>query len=257
MRLITYNVEYCDGINRGWKYLDVFKYFKLVKKTLMQITEELSKVNPDILGLIEIDSGSVRFGRKSGSEMFAQKLGMNYWAEKVKYSRRSVYRVLNFFPIVRKQSNAILSKYKIYSTKYYFFSKGMKRLVIQSAIMVPLGEESVELNLFAVHLSLRRKTREKQLQELGDIVSVCNGPKIVFGDFNNFKGFEELQELIQKTGLRDASDNDPFIRTYPSWKPKKHIDHILVSPEIKIKNYEVLDIRLSDHLPVMIDFEIS
>ena len=118
MRLITYNVEYCDGINRRWKYLDVFSYFKLVKKTLLKITDSLKEFNPDILGLIEIDSGSVRFGRKSGSEMFAERLDMPYWAEKVKYSRKSVYKVLNFFPIIRKQSNAILSKYKIYDTKY-------------------------------------------------------------------------------------------------------------------------------------------
>ncbi|NQU97883.1 endonuclease/exonuclease/phosphatase family protein [Candidatus Woesearchaeota archaeon] len=261
MRLVTYNVEYGDGINRRLRfqnrYLEVFKFFKIVGRTLLKIADYLKTVNPDILGLIEIDSGSVRYLRKSGSKMFAESLEMDYWVEKTKYARRSVYKVLNFVPIIRKQGNAILSKYKLYDTRYYYFSKGVKRLVIHSKVKVPVGYGKVELHLFAVHLSLRRKTRVKQLKELGEIVGACPSPKIVFGDFNTFKGLSELEEFLKLSGVKDSNNTDEYSKTFPSWKPKHWIDHVFVSPDIIIHKYKVLDATYSDHLPVMIDFDVK
>lgn len=257
MRLVTYNVEYCDGINRGWKYLDLLKYVKIANKTMIKISNYVKDLNPDILGLIEIDSGSIRSRKKSGSEFFANNLEMGYWIEKTKYARKSFYKVLNLIPIVRKQSNAILSKYKLYDTQYYFLSKGAKRLVIHTKVRVAAGNKNVELHLFAVHLSLRRKTREIQLRELGQIVAACPSPKIVFGDFNVFKGIRELDEFIKESDMSLANNGSSVNKTFPSWKPKYYLDHIFVSSEIDIKNYEVLqDANFSDHLPVLIDFEI-
>ncbi len=256
MRIITYNVEYCEDINRSWKYLEIYKYLKIVKNALLEMIEHLRKANPDILGLIEIDSGSVRFGRKSGAEFFAEKLGIDYWIEKTKYARKSVFKVLNFMPIVRKQANAVLSKYKLSDTKFYFLSKGITRLVIHTVVEVPFCEDMLKLNLFAVHLSIRKKTRAKQLKELGYIVRACPSPKIVLGDFNTFKGFEELEEFLGVSGLRDACNGDFSVKTFPSWKPKRRLDHIFVSSDIKVNNYQVLDIKLSDHLPLLVDFEI-
>ncbi|MBC8500700.1 MAG: endonuclease/exonuclease/phosphatase family protein [Nanoarchaeota archaeon] len=257
MRLVTYNVEYGEGINRRWKYLEVFKFFKIVGMTLLNIADYLKTVNPDILGLIEIDSGSVRYLKRSGSQLFAESLEMDYWVEKTKYARKSVYKVLNFVPIVRKQCNAILSKYQLHDTKFYFLSKGMKRLIIYSKIKMTAGFDTVNLHLFAVHLSLRKRTRAKQLKELGEIVGVCPSPKIVFGDFNVFKGLSELGTFLELSGTRNANETDEYSKTFPSWKPKHWIDHVFISPDILVKKYEVLDASFSDHLPVMIDFEIK
>jgi len=257
MKLITYNVEYCDGINRRWKYLEVYNYLKLVKKKLLEITTYLKEIEPDILGLIEIDSGSVRFGRKSGTEMFSEELNMLNWVEKTKYSRRSIFKVLNYVPIIRKQGNAILSKYKILDTRFIYLSKGMKRLIINSRVEVPFENEKRVLNLFAVHLSLRKKARAKQLKELAEIVSSAQTPKMVFGDFNNFGGSEELYEFLETTGLKDACKNSYSIKTYPSWKPKRRLDHIFYSDDIIINTCRVLDADFSDHLPLMVDLEFK
>ena len=45
--------------------------------------------------------------------------------------------------------------------------------------------------------------------------------------------------------------------TFPSWAPKKELDFILCSEDIKIKDYKVLRNTLSDHLPILLDFEIK
>lgn len=253
MRIVTYNVEYCEGINKRWKYyIELQKYFRIVKKTLLKITDYLEEVNPDILALIEIDSGSIRVQKLSGAQLFAEKLGMKYCVEKVKYSRKSAYKLLNYLPIVRKLANAILSKKPLKKTKYHYLSKGVKRLVIQSTIEV----DGKELDLFAVHLAVRKKTRVKQLKELASIVNQSSNPKIVFGDFNIFKGLSELEYFLKKTNMLNAAE-DRDVKTYPSWKPKHHLDHILISQEIKVNSYEVLNIDYSDHLPVLLDFELE
>ena len=44
--------------------------------------------------------------------------------------------------------------------------------------------------------------------------------------------------------------------TFPSWNPKRELDFILCSKEIKVKSYEVIQTQLSDHLPILVDFEI-
>ncbi len=38
--------------------------------------------------------------------------------------------------------------------------------------------------------------------------------------------------------------------TFPSWRPHKGIDHILVSPSLRAEKVRVLDFPFSDHLPV-------
>lgn len=34
------------------------------------------------------------------------------------------------------------------------------------------------------------------------------------------------------------------------------VDYIFVNDKIKVKNFEVLDSKISDHLPLILDFEI-
>lgn len=258
MRLITYNVEYCSGINRRLKYLEVQKFFKVIKKTLEKISDYIKTLNPDILGLMEIDAGTVRFRKMSSTEAFSENLDMPYVAAKTKYARKSLYKVLNYTPILRKNANAILSKQPLFDTRYVYFSKGTKRMVIQTKLKLAVKGSVVDLYLFAVHLSLRKKTRRIQLNELSMLLNACPGHKIVFGDFNTFKGLSELDYLLENSNMINALDfaHEKNVSTFPSWKPKKHIDHILVSPDVKVTNYEVLDVDFSDHLPVLIDFEL-
>jgi endonuclease/exonuclease/phosphatase family metal-dependent hydrolase len=45
--------------------------------------------------------------------------------------------------------------------------------------------------------------------------------------------------------------------TCPTYHPKYCLDYVLTSKEIKVKNYEVLKFQFSDHLPVLVDFEVK
>jgi endonuclease/exonuclease/phosphatase family metal-dependent hydrolase len=66
-------------------------------------------------------------------------------------------------PLVNKQGNAILTNQKIISHRFHYFSEGIKRLVIEL--------ELEDFNIFLVHLSLKFRHRQYQLQELHRMVA--------------------------------------------------------------------------------------
>ena len=150
------------------------------------------------------------------------------------------------FPMVRKQGNALLSKNPILREEFHYLDIGMKKLIIEV--------ETEDVIVFLVHLALGGKTRQKQIVQLYDLVKNCKKPVIVAGDFNVFWGEEEIEMFLQASDLKNINTRkDP---TFPSWNPKRELDFILCSKEIKVNSYEVIQTQLSDHLPILIDFDI-
>jgi endonuclease/exonuclease/phosphatase family metal-dependent hydrolase len=109
-----------------------------------------------------------------------------------------------------------------------------------------LGSGAEPLFVVNAHLSLGKKAQEKQL---GFICDLIQGKKhvIVMGDFN-----AEPEYLFEQSPIKDSTlvMANPNCYTYPSWQPKKQIDYILVSPNIKIKEAGAIVTQCSDHLPV-------
>jgi len=56
-----------------------------------------------------------------------------------------------------------------------------------------------------------------------------------------------VRHLLDTTALREPL---PTLYTYPSWAPRRNIDHILVSDSLTVEQASVLDYPLSDHLPI-------
>jgi endonuclease/exonuclease/phosphatase family metal-dependent hydrolase len=59
--------------------------------------------------------------------------------------------------------------------------------------------------------------------------------------------------LLDCTELSPPVDDLP---TFPSWRPNRNIDHVLVSPSIRINDVKVLQHTVSDHLPIAVDVTI-
>jgi endonuclease/exonuclease/phosphatase family metal-dependent hydrolase len=253
VRLVTYNIEYCEGIEGIWyQYLKFWKIFFPPKNLNKKIVKALKKVNPDILALIEVDIGSLRNRWKDEVEYLEHKLNLNDFVEKIKYPFKGWLRLFHHIPILGKQANAIISRFKFKKIKYHLFHEGTKRLVIEATVHCPKP-----VTLLVAHLSLGKTARRKQIAELIHIVNKIKNPVILMGDFNTFNGTEELRTLMKKTHLKDkvALDKKSKPFTVPAWHPTKRLDYILTSPLLKIKKYMVLPFHFSDHLPLMIDFE--
>ena len=217
-------------------------YLKRTGPMLKQITEFIRTHDPDVVGLVEVDGGSFRSGRRNQAEMIASALG-HYHAYESKYGARSWVR---FLPVANRQMNAFLTRDLMHEQKFLYFDHGVKRLVIQL--------ELEKVTLFLVHLSIKFRHRQHQLCDLYSLVKNVKKPYIVAGDFNVFWGDPEIELFLAATGLKSA--NAGGRPSYPSWAPKMELDFILHSPGIAIRNFGLPPVTFSDHLPLVCDFDV-
>ncbi len=242
MRFLLYNIRYATGHGAGYHLpLPFTGFFKQTGNILDQIVAFIRSVSPDVIALVEVDSGSYRSGKCCQAEAIAKKLD-HFHVVETKYGDKSL---ANRIPVLNKQSNALLTNRAISRHHFHYFNEGIKRLVIEV--------ELEEVSIFIVHLSLKFKHRQQQLEHLHRLLAHTEKPMIVAGDFNTFGGDRELQLFMAASGLVNA--NLTGLPSHPSHAPKRHLDFIFHSPELSVSNFSIPDIRLSDHAPLICDFE--
>jgi hypothetical protein len=108
--------------------------------------------------------------------------------------------------------------------------------------------------------------RLKQSEIIIDFMKNKNGPKIIGGDFNlnpDTKSVAMFEEAGYRNLIRDFDIKNT--RNEVSWKQfqsepgyiKQHFaDYVFVSKEVKVNKFEVPYLEISDHLPLILDFEI-
>ena len=244
MRLLLYNIRYAVGGSASMHVpLPGAGYVLGNQSVLPEITRFIKNVDPDIVGLIEVDTGSIRSRMVNQAEKIASDLRMNTSYE-TKYGSRSINQML---PIVRKQGNAFMAAQRVHGEKFHYFDTGIKRLIIEL--------EMADFAVFLVHLSLKYRHRHLQLRRLHDLIEATEKPVIVAGDFNTFWGENEIYLFMRAAGLKSA--NVEGMPTYPSRSPRKELDFVLYQEGITVNSFDVPDVRLSDHLPLVCDFEVN
>ena len=244
MRLLLYNIRYCVGAGASMHMpLPGAGYILGNKDVLPDIVSFIKSVDPDIVGLIEVDTGSIRSRRINQAETIATELGMNSSYE-TKYGARSLNQLV---PIIRKQGNAFLAAPRVHGETFHYFDTGIKRLIIEL--------EMETFAVFLVHLSLKYRHRHLQLRKLYDLIAETSKPVIVAGDFNTFWGQNEIYLFMRAAGLRSA--NLQSLPSYPSRSPRKELDFVLYQDGIQVTNFEISQVRHSDHLPLVCDFEVA
>jgi endonuclease/exonuclease/phosphatase family metal-dependent hydrolase len=240
MRLMVYNIRYGTGGRRP-----LFPWSGYLRRTTDNI-EDLARFirgeDPDIIGLVEVDQGSYRSERMNQAEVLARLLG-HYHIHGTKYDESSMARQM---PLLGKQGNAFLARDTIHGSRFHYFEKGMKRLVIELELETVI--------VFLVHLALGFRARHSQLDSLYALVKDARKPIIVAGDFNAPRGDRELRLFMAATGLQNP--NVQGFPTFPSWAPKRQLDFILHSNEIKVRRFWIPPVIYSDHLPLMMDFDV-
>ncbi|OEK06418.1 endonuclease/exonuclease/phosphatase family protein [Roseivirga misakiensis] len=136
-----------------------------------------------------------------------------------------------------------------------------------------------EFNLTGVHLKAGRGERNEQMR-IGQISFLKNqfarfikedkkANLVMMGDFNSLPDSKEMKVLLKgKKGLQFIDPLDPTIFSHPSDAPSRRLDYIvpnknmmseLVEGSLKVEY--ILDkaemIRLSDHLPLIAEFQTS
>ena len=244
MRFLLYNIRYAAGIGRNFHLPVPYSgYFKKTNVNMKKILDFIKSVNPDLVGLVEVDSGSFRSQKDNQAERIAWELQHNH-IYKSKYAESSLVKKL---PLLRKQGNAILTNQEIVGQKFHYFRQGVKRLVIEL--------ELTDFSVFLVHLSIKFRHRHHQLQNLHNLVKDVQKPVLVAGDFNVLWGDRELELFLAATGLKNANSNGQ--PSHPSRAPYRQLDYIFHSPQIQITDFEIPRVTFSDHTPLICEFQIA
>lgn len=241
LRLLSYNIQvgiaatgFRDYVLHGWKHI----------LPCSQRLENLRRIagmikDFDVVGLQELDSGSLRSGFINHAEYLAREANFPHWYDK---TNRKLWKVA-------RHSMGLLSRYTPIGISRHDLPA---RVSGRGALVVSFGNPEDPLVLVLAHLSLGRNARGFQMDYLGELIDGYNHV-IIMGDLNCSPDSRELSRFLHET---DLCMPYPNLFTYPSWNPKKHLDHILVSPTIKISSVQVLDYPLSDHLPIAMDVSL-
>jgi endonuclease/exonuclease/phosphatase family metal-dependent hydrolase len=243
MRLLLYNIRYATGTGAAF-HLPVpgAGYLRSNPRVLEGITKFIKNLDPDIVGLVEVDTGSIRSGRVNQAEVIAESLG-HYSTYQCKYGTSSFNTLV---PIVNKQANAFLASPRVEGERFHYFDTGIKRLIIEL--------ELDDLCVFLVHLSLKFRHRQSQLRHLFELVKQSAKPVIVAGDFNTFWGEHEMALFMEAAGLSSA--NRERLPSYPARRPRMELDFILHTRGIVVDSFSVPDVTFSDHRPLVCDFRV-
>lgn len=235
VRFLTFNIQagtttdnYRDYVTKSWKH--VLPHAERTRN-LAAIANLIREY--DIVGLQELDNGSFRSGFLNQSQYLAEKARFPYWSSQ---ANRKVGKIA-------ASSNALLSRFKPEEVHDH---KLPGRISGRGALMARYGTGDDALYVIVSHLSLGKRSRAMQLDYL---LEILDGKKnvVLMGDLNAQSKMPEIKRFIDQSGLEPAACDS---HTFPSWNPQRSIDYILTSDTLRAIDVDVINIELSDHLPV-------
>ena len=93
-----------------------------------------------------------------------------------------------------------------------------------------------------------------QSQRIKEFMSTISNPKILCGDFNLLPETESIVMLEDDMINLVKKHNIKSTRSHYYQKEEKFADYILVSPDVRVKEFDALQESVSDHLPLLVDF---
>lgn len=236
IRLLSFNIQvgistsaYRHYVTRSWKHLIPHQErYRNLEKIGFLLSDY------DIVALQEADGGSLRSGNINQVQQLAQLGNFPYW-----YQQRN--RDLGPFA---QHSNGLLTRFQPEIIEDHPLPGPAGR----GAILAKIGEGEHAVAVVSMHLALGTRVRNLQLAYIREMVSDYKHV-VLMGDMNT-----HAENLLINSPLSSLNLRAPQIcATFPSWKPQRCLDHILISSELDIDNMSVLPIPISDHLPVAMD----
>ncbi|RUT34339.1 EEP domain-containing protein [Pseudomonas sp. PAMC 29040] len=239
LRLLSFNIQvgnstqsYRHYLTRSWQHVLPHKGRA---GNLDKIGDLLSDF--DLVALQEADGGSHRSGYINQVKYLAQQGEFPYWYQQL---NRNLGRLA-------QHSNGVLSRLRPTAIEDHPLPGPSGR----GAILVRFGTGPDALAVVVMHLALGTKVRNLQLAYIRELVSGYQH-QVLMGDMNT-----NATDLLQTSPLRDLGLLAPQMQaTFPSWRPQRCLDHILLSPSLTLERVQVLDQPISDHLPVAVEIRL-
>jgi endonuclease/exonuclease/phosphatase family metal-dependent hydrolase len=235
LRIVSYNIQagiatsrYHQYVTHSWKH--VLPYRRRAEN-LDRIAELIRDF--DLVGLQEVDAGSLRSRFVNQVGYLSTRAGFTSWYHQTnrdlgKLGQHSI-GLLSRIPI------AGVCEHRLPGT-----------IPGRGVLVARLGEGTGGLTLMIMHLSLGRRARLRQLDYVADLVREYPDV-ILMGDLNCRSESGEMIRLVERSGLSEPVHG---LLTFPSWRPNRNLDHILVSPSLRVVGAGALAFPFSDHLPI-------
>ncbi len=241
LRLLTANIQagsstrrYSDYVTRSWSHALPAGN----KRSSLDAIAKLASSH-DIVGLQEADPGSLRSGFTNQTHYLAERAGFNYWSHQP--NRR--------MGGVASSANGLLSRLEPVEVQDHALPG---RLGGRGLLLAKFGDGTEGLAVAVAHLSLGTTSRQSQLDFIAELLS-DHPNAILMGDFNCVAERPEMQVLYRKTRLQPPGC---LVPTFPSWRPERAIDHILISENLRIVDTRAVAAAFSDHLAVAMDVQV-
>lgn len=237
LRLLSYNVQTGIATTR------MHHYFTQSWKHVLPHAQSLGNLGKiarlisefDMVALQEVDAGSLRSRYLNQAEYMANCGQFPFWYCQ---TNRNLGRIA-------QNSSAFLSKFCPSEVTEH----KLPGLPGRGAMVVRYGDKGSDLVLLLIHLALGQRARLRQLGYISELVNE-HEHVVLMGDLNCQPESREMDILFKSTRLREPAQ---ALNTFPSWRPQRNIDHILVTPSLEISNVRVLSHPFSDHLPIAVE----
>jgi len=193
----------------------------------------------DIVGLQETDPGSWRSGYTNQTHYLAVRGGFEYWAHQ---PNRRVGQLAS-------SANGLLSRLEPLEVIDHPLPG---RIAGRGLLLGRFGEGPGGLLVAVVHLSLGVQSRRSQLAFISELLHAVPNA-VLMGDFNCAQDRPEMGILYRRTRLQLPTCE---VHTFPSWNPRRGIDHILVTNTLRVERIQALPAARSDHLALAAELEV-
>lgn len=241
LRLLSLNIQvglnssrYWDLIAHAWRHALPTQAARL---TLDRIATLAARY--DIVALQEADAGSLRTAQLNQVAHLAARAGFPHW-------QTAVTRNLRPFA---QHCLGCLSRWPLQSVQQHALPGLLPGRGALDAVIRAPGREP--LRVIVTHLALARGVRTRQLAYLAALVEP-GVDTVVLGDLNCDGRELDAHPALRAAGLRSVHGQPSF----PSWRPSRALDHVLVSPTVEVIRGHVIEERLSDHLPVATEIRL-
>ncbi|OOG40258.1 endonuclease/exonuclease/phosphatase family protein [Rhodanobacter sp. C05] len=241
LRLLSCNILAGASVQRYSEYVTRSINAVLPGRSKMDNLDRLAEMLPqfDVIGLQEADAGSLRSGFLNQTRYLAETAGMPYWCHQ---PNRAMARLSH-------TANGLISRLEPHSVLDYPLPS---RIPGRGALLAQFGEGEGALAVMIAHLSLSAPARLRQLGFIAELLQDFPHA-VLMGDLNTEPDSAEMRHLFNKCSLQPPAEST---LTFPSWKPRRALDHILTSAAIRLERRWALPQAFSDHLPLAADIRL-
>lgn len=254
VRIVTYNIAH----GRGLSPIQGMTTRRRIRATLLKIARLLAELQPDIVALQEIDENSRWAGNFDHLEFLREFGGFEHAVFGINNRRAGLLNL--------SYGNAILSRHPIAEWENIAF--GRSQVGEKGFLFAEIEVGPHRLPVANMHLHYR--SRLHRFAQVDRFLAYLRDkqrdrrqhwalPPIVCGDFNNTQHASDATATL----LSNLHDYDDYSlhpregRTFPSPLPGRTLDFVFLPPGARQARSQVVRSYLSDHRPVVVDFEVG